>query len=161
LSLGLSGFEMSLVVMPQVKGDPADDKALPRGRIRNTRKLLFTAAIIMSLFLVGSATVTTLLIPAQEFQSEAGAHNRALAFLAHGGRLVPEAGGEELCLWFGPVFGTLYDISTIIILCLAGTSVVTALATLLPQFLLRFGMDLRWAQKLGVLFWVFALINLS
>src|SRR5262249_31752831 len=49
---------------------------------------------------------------------------------------------------------------TIVILCLAGTSVITSLQSLIPQFLLRFGMEQKWAQTWGVLFGIFALINL-
>ena len=48
LALGLSGFETGVVVMPLVEGDPTDTHAKPTGRIRNTRKLLTTAALIMS-----------------------------------------------------------------------------------------------------------------
>lgn len=67
LALGLSGFETGVVVMPLVKGDPTDTRARPAGRIRNAKRLLTTAAAIMSVMLIGSATVTTLLIPAGEF----------------------------------------------------------------------------------------------
>jgi hypothetical protein len=44
LALGLSGFETGVAVMPLVKGDPDDSPERPVGRIRNTRKLLTTAA---------------------------------------------------------------------------------------------------------------------
>ena len=57
LALGLSGFETGVVVMPLVKGDPADTPAEPAGRIRNAKKLLTTAALIMSVMLMGSAIV--------------------------------------------------------------------------------------------------------
>src|SRR3989304_1031997 len=53
LGLGLSGFETGVAVMPLVKGDPNDDPAKPLGRIRNTRKLMATAAIIMCALLLG------------------------------------------------------------------------------------------------------------
>jgi hypothetical protein len=81
-----------------------------------------------------------------------------MAYLAHGGDLV---GGGSLGELFNPVFGTFYDIVTVVLLCLAGTSVMTALAVLLPQFLLRFGMELRWAHRWGVLLGLFALVNLA
>ena len=61
LALGLSGFETGVAVMPLVKGDPDDDPAHPKGRIRNTKKLLKTAAVIMSVLLIGSSIATTLL----------------------------------------------------------------------------------------------------
>ena len=64
LALGLSGFETGVAVMPLVKGDPGDDPERPAGRIRNTKRMLRTAAIIMSVMLIGSAIVTTMLIPA-------------------------------------------------------------------------------------------------
>src|SRR5918997_1285064 len=48
LALGLSGFETGVVVMPLVKGDANDSAGRPEGRIRNTRKLLTAAALIMS-----------------------------------------------------------------------------------------------------------------
>jgi hypothetical protein len=49
LALGLSGFETGVSVMPLVQGAPDDaGRALPRGRIANTRKLLAAAALIKS-----------------------------------------------------------------------------------------------------------------
>jgi hypothetical protein len=160
LALGLSGFEMSMIVMPQVRGGAGEAEADPRGRIRNTRKLLFTAALVMSIFLLGATLVTTLLIPASQFGPGGQATNRALAYLASGGSLADGPGPATLGPLFGPAFGTLYDFCTIALLCLAGTSIMTALATLLPRFLLRFGMELKWANRWGVLFVCFAIINL-
>ncbi len=163
LALGLSGFEMSLIVMPQVKGEPGDSKAHPRGRVRNTRKVLVVAALIMAVYLLGSVLVTTTLIPPEAFQIKGPADNRALAYLAHGGPLAPGPDGSTGTLGplFGPAFGSLYDLVTVSLLCLAGTSVMTALAVLLPQFLLRFGMELKWAHKWGLLLGLFALVNLA
>jgi hypothetical protein len=63
LALGLSGFETGVAVMPLVSGAPGDDPARPAGRIRNTRNLLVTAALVMSVFLIGSSLITTVLIP--------------------------------------------------------------------------------------------------
>ncbi|HEX2170886.1 MAG TPA: amino acid transporter, partial [Dehalococcoidia bacterium] len=83
LALGLSGFETGVVVMPLVQGDPDDTHEAPRGRIRNTRKLLTAAAGIMSVMLIASSLVTTLLIPDAEFEDSGSAHGRALAYLAH------------------------------------------------------------------------------
>ena len=40
LALGLSGFETGVAVMPLIHGREDDDPERPRGRIRNTRKLL-------------------------------------------------------------------------------------------------------------------------
>ena len=64
LALGMSGFETGVAVMPHVRGDAGDTVASPRGRIRGTKRLLTTAAVIMSVFLITSSLVTTLLIPA-------------------------------------------------------------------------------------------------
>src|SRR5215213_8937007 len=63
LALGLSGFETGVAVMPLVKGDPNDTPANPAGRIRSTQKLLTSAALIMSGYLMTTSLVTTLLIP--------------------------------------------------------------------------------------------------
>ena len=102
--------------------------------------------------------MTTLFIPPEAF-GERAAGNRALAYLAHGQPLLEP--GLLLHPWCGPWFGTVYDIVTVLLLSFAGTSVMTALAGLLPQFLLRFGMDFRWSQRWGVLLIAFALINLA
>jgi hypothetical protein len=161
LALGLSGFEMSMIVMPQVKGQPGEDLRHTKGRIRNTRKLLVTAALLMSVYLLGAVLVTTLLIPASQFGPGGQATNRALAYLAGGGALADGPGPATLGPLFGPAFAAVYDLCTVVLLSLAGTSIMTALATLLPRFLLRFGMELRWANRWGLLFLWFALINLA
>jgi hypothetical protein len=130
LALGLSGFETGVTVMPLVRGGGADEMA---GRIRNTHKLLATAAIIMSILLVGSSIVTTLLIPPAAFQEGGVANGRALAYLAH----------ERL----GEVFGTAYDISTVSILWFAGASALVGLLNLVPRYLPRYGMAPEWAKS--------------
>jgi hypothetical protein len=61
---------------------------------------------------------------------------------------------------FGAVFGTLYDLSTITILCLAGASVTLGLRSLVPQYLSSLGMELKWAHKVGAVLHLFNLINL-
>ena len=68
LALGMSGFETGVSVMPLVKGDPEDARAdVPRGRVRNTRKLLATAAVMMSVMLIATSLVTTLLVPPEAY----------------------------------------------------------------------------------------------
>jgi len=79
LALGLSGFETGVAVMPHIKGDPDDTEARPTGRIRGARKLLTTAAVIMSCFLITTSFITTLLIPADDFKAGGPANGRALA----------------------------------------------------------------------------------
>jgi hypothetical protein len=160
MALGLSGFELSMVIMPLVQGDPADASGSRRGRIRNTRKMLMAAAGIMSLYLLGSALVTTTLIPPQAFVPGGPATNRALAYLAHGGALADGSSARinPLC---GQLFGTVYDFSTVLILGLAGTSITLGLRDLVPQYLHRLGMELEWAHNLGAMLHVFNLINLA
>lgn len=156
LALGLSGFELSMIIMPQVQGKEGEEP--PLTRIRNTRKVLVVAAAIMAVYLLASSLVTGLLIPVHEFQDDGKAVNRALAYLAHGGALT--VGDSPILPWCGGLFGTLYDVVTVLILCFAGTSVMTALAVLLPQFLLRFGMEFKRANRWGVLLIVFAAVNM-
>ncbi len=96
LALGLSGFETGVAVMPLIKSP---------NRISNTRKLLATAALIMSFMLISSSFMTSVLIPEREFcpsvacedtdrlhelpnfcvcgEEKGKANGRALAYIAH------------------------------------------------------------------------------
>jgi hypothetical protein len=132
LALGMSGFETGVAVMTHVKGDGTDTDENPAGRIRGTKRLLATAAVIMSVFLVTSSFVTTLLIPPSQFQEGGKASGRALAYLAHE--------------YLGNGFGTAYDISTIAILWFAGASAMAGMLNLIPRYLPRYGMAPRWAR---------------
>jgi hypothetical protein len=137
LALGLSGFETGVSVMPLIDGGEADREhdarkdGPPKGRVRNTRRLLLTAAAIMSVMLLLSSFVTTLLIAPADYAEGGKAAGRAIAFLAH--------------KHIGPGFGTVYDVSTILILGLAGASAMAGLLHLVPRYLPRFGMAPRWA----------------
>jgi hypothetical protein len=144
LALGLSGFETGVAVMPLVKGEAKDDPRAPAGRIRNVRKMLTSAAVIMSFFLIASSFVTTLHIPAAAFQEGGQANGRALAYLAH--------------QFFGDGFGTVYDISTVLILWFAGASAMAALLNLVPRYLPRYGMAPEWARAVRPLTLVFTLV---
>lgn len=216
LALGLSGFETGIAVMPLVKGDGDTPQAQLADRIKGTRKLLLTAAIIMSCFLVCSSIVTVTLIPSEEL-STASTHsspeealqksavtsqfdrivnslwgkphapsaqlpatevdlleqqlrerlaqqvptaaagkaaNRALAYIAHG------QSPHAISPVFGKVFGTIYDISTVVILWFAGASAMAGLLNLVPQYLPRYGMAPEWAAATRPLVVLFTLINL-
>ncbi|WP_329226024.1 amino acid transporter [Streptomyces canus] len=144
LALGLSGFETGVAVMPHVKGDPDDTEENPEGRIRDTKKLLTTAAIVMSGFLIATSFITTLLIPEKDFESGGPANGRALAYLAHH--------------YLGGVFGTVYDVSTIAILWFAGASAMAGLLNLMPRYLPRYGMAPHWARAVRPMVIVFTLI---
>lgn len=150
LALGLSGFETGVSVMPLVSGDEekkpnAKSGARPEGRIRATRKLLLTAALIMSALLLMSSFVTTLLIPPSAYSPGGPADGRAIAYLAH--------------LYLGNVFGTIYDLSTLLVLWFAGASAMTGLLNLVPRYLPRFGMAPRWVAYRRPLVMLLFVIN--
>lgn len=171
LALGLSGFETGVAVMPLVKGPLEDDPLQPSGRIRNTRKLLLTAAMIMSVMLLGSALITTTLIDPKALGRKELLHpdtglvvkvvkgpavDRALAFIAHG-----EGGTGKINPWlFGNTFGTLYDLSTVVILWFAGASAMAGLLNLVPQYSPRYGMAPEWTKAFRPLVFLFTGINL-
>lgn len=165
LALGLSGFETGVVVMPLVKGDeneeaevdksvhvtdsPDDAQSEPQfehlqGRIRNGKKLLSGAAIIMSFLLIGSSIITSMLIPAEKFQPDGEANGRAISYLSH--------------TMLGDIFGTVYDVSTILILWFAGASAMAGLLNIVPRYLPRYGMAPDWARATRPLVFVFTLI---
>ena len=161
LALGLSGFETGVVVMPLVKSD--DDSSLDaknihtsridgvtvppaaeahlQGRIRNGKKLLTGAALIMSVMLVGSSIITSTLIPPEQFQEGGAAYGRAISYIAHE--------------FLGEIFGTLYDVSTILILWFAGASAMAGLLNIVPRYLPRYGMAPDWARATRPLVLVF------
>jgi hypothetical protein len=165
LALGLSGFETGVLLIHLVRGsdeNPDDEQA----RIANTRRLMLTAALIMSFFLIGSSLVTgtNTIIPADELRMEkddAGeilfkgkALDRALAYVAHGESPL------AVSPLFGPIFGTIYDISTILILWFAGASAMAGLLNMVPRYLPRYGMAPEWASAYRPLVIAFTVINL-
>jgi hypothetical protein len=165
LALGLSGFETGVAVMPLVKSP---------NRIGNTRKLLGTAALIMSFMLISTSFLTSVLIPEKEFcpavacddtgrlhelpqycqcgEEKGKANGRALAFIAH--EEIGAAYGQNV----GSIFGTIYDISTILILWFAGASAMAGLLNIVPRYLPRYGMAPEWARATRPLTFVFTAI---
>jgi hypothetical protein len=141
LALGLSGFETGVAVMPLISGKDLDE------RVRNTQKLLFTAAVIMSVFLLATSFVTALLIEPAKFRDGGEANGRALAYLAH--------------RYIGNGFGSVYDLSTILILAFAGASALAGLLNLIPRYLPRFGMAPEWARASRPLVLVFIAISFT
>ncbi|MER5638994.1 amino acid transporter [Kitasatospora sp. NPDC002227] len=144
LALGLSGFETGVAVMPHIEGAEGDTEEKPVGRIKGARKLLTTSAVIMSVFLIATSFITTLLIPADEFKAGGQANGRALAFLAHE--------------YLGGTFGSIYDLSTIVILWFAGASAMAGMLNLMPRYLPRYGMAPHWARAVRPMVLVLTLI---
>lgn len=157
LALGLSGFETGVAVMPLINNP---------NRVEKMRKLLLVAALIMSFMLIASSLITTVLIPPRDFcpevscadtqhlptnipecacgQEKGTANGRALAYIAH--------------KYMGDGFGTLYDISTIMILWFAGASAMAGLLNIVPRYLPKYGMAPEWARATRPLVLVFTAI---
>ena len=158
LALGMSGFETGVLQIHLMEGTK-DDPTNAAARIANTRKLLVSAALIMSVFLIGSSLVTgtDTLIPADELRLEpvkGKAMDRALAYIAHG------ESPHAICPLFGRMFGSVYDVSTILILWFAGASAMSGLLNMVPRYLPRYGMAPEWAAAYRPLVMAFTAINL-
>ncbi len=146
LALGLSGFETGVSVMPLIHNDTKPGSKNPmEGRIWGTTKLLTFSALIMSVFLLLSSFATSVLLKRSQVVDGGEAAGRALSFLAH--------------RYLGNVFGTAYDVSTIVILWFAGASAMAGLLAVIPRYLPRFGMAPPWIESRKPLVILITIIN--
>ena len=170
LALGLSGFETGVAVMPLVHGQA---RRRPEGAARPHPQRPQTADhrrphhVRVSARLVGGRGVSGAAgaphprgcrrqrEPGHDGQGFEGP--RPGPGLPRPRRRTPKG---NLLPFFGEAFGTVYDMSTVVILWFAGASAMAGLLNLVPQYLPRYGMAPEWSRATRPLVLLFTAINL-
>lgn len=158
VALGLAGFEMTMMLMPMIRAQKADGSDDPALRIRRARKLLLVSGFLMGTLLFGSTLLATLLIPPGSLTADGQARNRALSWLAWGQGGLPDGGS---LVGSGPLFGTVYDIATVVMLTLAGVTISVAIGRALPPILAKLGMELNVSRRLNLLTYMFTGVKIA
>ncbi len=162
MALGLSGFELehderALLVRGVMA---ATTPARPRGRIRNTRRMLIGAALLMSVFIVSSVLVVSLLVPEPRAARRGGRVAPGGCSLPcsrrrTGGRLVRRCGQPPIRPVVRPTLRSEHG-SRSSFWPVPGAATVS-LRDVVPHYLARFGMQLDWGYQISVVLQLFNL----
>lgn len=162
VALGLSGYELTLAAMPMIQGNKTDTRNDYSNRIRKTRLMLITLAVVMCTLMLGAGFVTSILIPHEEMLPQTGtAENRCLAYIAYGSPLNHQISPDLVSPFFGKIFGGLYDLCTITVLTISGVVVLIGTRELIPPYLHRLGMEWDWSRRLGLMMHIFTITKIG